>query len=204
MSRTLALTLLACVFSASTLLAQGAPAPDALAFSRGPLVDLESARWLSDRAVDRLRLRGEGMQRVSLALPAMQAALAQPPAPADGEGYERWARRLALLQGGYYTATGLWPILHMRSFEQVTGPKTDDWLVKTVGGLIAVLGGTLLASGLRDAPSRDLATVALGSAVALTAVDVIYVAQGRISRIYLLDAAVESALIAGWIVALRK
>ncbi len=204
MIRTLALTLLVCVFSTSTLLAQGAPAPEAIASSRAPLVESESGRWLSGTAADRLPLRWERPQSVSLGLHAMQSALAQSPEPSDGEGYERWARHLALLQGGYYVATGLWPILHMRSFEQVTGPKTDDWLVKTVGGLIAVLGGSLLASGLRDAPSRDLATVALGSAVALTAVDVIYVAQGRISRIYLLDAAVERTLIAGWIVALHR
>ncbi len=36
---------------------------------------------------------------------------------------------------------GLWPLLHMRSFEQVLGPKTDRWLVRTVAGL-------MLASGL--------------------------------------------------------
>ncbi|MGI9180351.1 MAG: hypothetical protein ACR2H9_07630 [Longimicrobiaceae bacterium] len=204
MSRNLPLALLFCVFSAKALVAQSTPAPEALAFPREALVEMETGRWISDRAVDRLQLRWERPQRFSLWLPKLESALAQHQEPSEGESYERWAPRLALLQGAYYTATGLWPILHMRSFEQVTGPKTDDWLVKTVGGLIAVLGGTLLTSALRDAPSRDLATVAVGSAAALTAVDVIYVAQGRISRIYLLDAAVESALIAGWIAALHK
>lgn len=39
-------------------------------------------------------------------------------------------------QGIYYVASGLWPLLHMRSFEAVTGPKRDKWLVNTVGALI--------------------------------------------------------------------
>ena len=112
-----------------------------------------------------------------------------------------WEQRLALAQGGYYVAAGLWPILHMRSFERVTGPKTDDWLVKTVGAMIAVVGGGLVYSRLRDGPSNDLQVVAVGSAAALTIVDVTYVAQGRISRIYLLDAVAELALIVGWALA---
>lgn len=121
----------------------------------------------------------------------------------ESDSYERWARRLAVVQGAYYTATGLWPILHMDSFERVTGPKTDGWLVKTVGALISVLGGGLLTSGLHGSPSRDLAAVAAGSAAALTAIDVIYVARGRISEIYLLDAAAETVLIAGWTITLN-
>ncbi len=105
---------------------------------------------------------------------------------------------LAIIQGSYYLVTGVWPILHMRSFEQVTGPKTDHWLVQTVGALIAVTGGVLLVSGLGDGPSDDLKLAAAGSAAALAAVDITFVAQGRISRIYLLDAAAEIALVIGW------
>ena len=36
----------------------------------------------------------------------------------------------------------------MRSFEAVTGPKTDRWLVKTVGAL-ALANGVAVAFGLR-------------------------------------------------------
>jgi hypothetical protein len=45
-------------------------------------------------------------------------------------------RLVGITQGTYYAATGLWPILWMRSFEAVTGPKQDHWLVKTVGALV--------------------------------------------------------------------
>ena len=46
---------------------------------------------------------------------------------------------LAMIQGAYFLATGIWPLLHLASFMRVTGPKTDRWLVKTVGALVAVL-----------------------------------------------------------------
>ncbi len=37
-------------------------------------------------------------------------------------------------QGLYYTVSGLWPLISLRTFTLVTGPKVDLWLVKTVGG----------------------------------------------------------------------
>jgi hypothetical protein len=47
----------------------------------------------------------------------------------------------ATTQAAYYLMTGLWPLFHRRSFEAVTGPKTDYWLVRTVGVLVAAIGG---------------------------------------------------------------
>lgn len=41
----------------------------------------------------------------------------------------------------FYLAAGLWPIVSLHSFEAVTGPEQDDWLVKTIGGLIAAIRG---------------------------------------------------------------
>lgn len=32
---------------------------------------------------------------------------------------------LTVLQGAYYLATGVWPLVSRRSFERVTGPRTD-------------------------------------------------------------------------------
>lgn len=198
MNRMLAPVLLCGLFSATTLLAQPAARPVS-AFT--PAVGVEHGTWRAEPQAGNLRL---GLQPGSTppAMAGVPPVLARHQAGGAGDDYERWAGRLALIQGAYYVATGLWPIIHMRSFEQVTGPKTDDWLVKTVGGLITVVGGALLVAGLRDAPSRDLAAVAVGSAAALTAVDVIYVARGRISRVYLLDAAAETVLIGGWAVTL--
>jgi hypothetical protein len=109
-------------------------------------------------------------------------------------------RTLALGQGVFYLLTGIWPLLHIRSFMAVTGPKHDVWLVKTVGTLIAVIGTVLVRAGLRPALPAEIPLLAAGSAAALTAVDVIYVTQGTIAPIYLLDAAVETVLVAAWLV----
>ena len=96
----------------------------------------------------------------------------------------------------YYLATGLWPLLDMRSFELVTGRKTDRWLVKMVGALAAANGFALAVGAARERPARETLALGLGSAFAFTAIDVVYVARRRIRPIYLGDALVELALIA--------
>jgi len=113
------------------------------------------------------------------------------------EGSEAVASGLAVAQGVFYVGTGVWPIVHLRSFEAVTGPKPEGWLVKTVGALITVVGGALLVAGLRRRVGPELKLLAAGSAASLAAVDVIYSPQ-RISPVYLLDALVEGVLVAGW------
>jgi len=109
------------------------------------------------------------------------------------------AETLAIVQGAFYVATGAWPILHMRSFEAVTGEKTDDWLVKTAGALIAVAGVAMAAAGMRRRVTPEIALMAAGSAAALAAVDVVYNRKRVISDVYLLDAVAEAALVGAWI-----
>ena len=98
-------------------------------------------------------------------------------------------------QGAYYTLTGLWPLVHMASFEAVTGPKTEDWLVRMVGLLAAVIGATLLTAGRHRQEPLAILVLAVGSATAFTAVDVWYTMRGEISRIYLADAVAEIGLV---------
>ena len=104
---------------------------------------------------------------------------------------------MALTQGIFYMATGLWPIVHLRSFERVTGPKSERWLVKAMGALIATVGTTLVI-GARERPSRALRFLGMGAAAALGGSALWYAARRRISPIYFADAALEGALIAGW------
>lgn len=106
------------------------------------------------------------------------------------------ASELALAQGLYYVLTGLWPVVHMRSFLAMSGPKTDLWLVKTVGLLIAVIGGALIAA--RGDPGAPRLILAAGAAFALAAIDIVYAVKGVISRVYLLDALVEGAFLFAW------
>ena len=111
------------------------------------------------------------------------------------------AGTLAKGQGLYYLATGVWPLVSMRTFEAVTGPKTDKWLVKTVGVLVAVIGGVLLLGGRRRRVEPETALLAAGSAAGLAVIDTVYPLRGRISKIYLLDAVVEVVLVGAWLAA---
>ncbi len=107
--------------------------------------------------------------------------------------------RLARAQGAFNVVNGVWPLLHRRSFEAVTGPKTDYWLVRTVAGLMVANG----LVQLRAAPSpdgvADARRIGIGTSAALGLVDLTCAPSGRISRVYLLDAAVEAAWIVAWL-----
>ncbi len=109
------------------------------------------------------------------------------------------SRALALAHGAFWVASGLWPIFHIRSFERVTGEKTDDWLVKTVGALLAAAGALLSISAVRGDVDEHVRALAVEMAAVLTTVDVVYVAQRRIPKIYLLDAALHTGLISMWL-----
>ena len=112
--------------------------------------------------------------------------------------------KIATAQGLIWAVSGVWPVVSMRSFLAVTGPKQDLWLVKTVGLLVSVAGAALLDAGLADRRSRDLRRIAAGSAAVLAAIDVVYVAKGRIPRVYLLDAAMELGFDAAWLAEARR
>jgi fatty acid desaturase len=109
-----------------------------------------------------------------------------------------WRRRLLALQGLYYLVTGLWPLVHLPSFEAVTGPKTDDWLVHMVGLLAMVIGAALGVAVTRDhAQAPEVVVLATGAALAFGGIDFWYALGGRISAIYLADAGIEVAFLAG-------
>ncbi|MEN9936885.1 MAG: hypothetical protein RLZZ387_3464 [Chloroflexota bacterium] len=107
-------------------------------------------------------------------------------------------RAVAVAQGIFYFVTGVWPLVHMRSFEAVTGPKTDRWLVKTAGVLITVVGAVVALAGARRRVTPEVRLLAVGSALGLTSIDVVYVARRRITPVYLLDAVAELALVGWW------
>jgi hypothetical protein len=110
---------------------------------------------------------------------------------------------LSLGQGLYYLATGIWPLISRRTFESVTGPKTDFWLVKTLGVLISVIGAVLVIAGVRRHTTIESSALAVGSAAGLAACDIVFVARRRISPVYLLDAISEIGLLGLWVAALQ-
>jgi hypothetical protein len=103
-------------------------------------------------------------------------------------------------QAIYYALTGVWSLVSIRTFQKVTGPKVDTWLVKTVGTLVLVIGGVLGMAAKKGRVTPEIALLATGSAAGLAAIDVVYASRKRISPIYLLDALAEGGLIALWAV----
>lgn len=112
-------------------------------------------------------------------------------------------RLLPLLQGLYFVGTGVWPIIDLKSFEKVSGFKVDGWLVRTFGALTAAIGGALITSAF-ERKARSSQALGLGAALSLASADMIYVANRRISRVYLLDAAIELLYGAGWLYELSQ
>jgi hypothetical protein len=107
---------------------------------------------------------------------------------------------VAWIYSVYFLVSGIWPVVHMRSFLAVTGRKTDLWLVRTVGLLITAIGLCIGVAAVEHQISLPILILAVASSGFLCLIDVIYVAKGVIAKIYLLDAAVEVVLIIAWVI----
>ena len=114
-------------------------------------------------------------------------------------GTPRLFAYLALAQSAYYVVTALWSLFHVRSFQKVTGPKTDVWLVKTVGVLVAAIGGALGVAGFRHRTTLEIGLLGAASAAGLAGIDTYYAGRRRISAVYGLDALAELAFLGCWI-----
>ena len=111
---------------------------------------------------------------------------------------------LSMAQGLYYVVTALWSIFSVDTFQKVTGPKTDVWLVKTVGVLVAAIGGALGVAGYRRTEAPEIGLLGAGSASGLAGIDTYYVAKGRIPAVYALDAVAELVFLVCWIYVLVR
>jgi hypothetical protein len=104
--------------------------------------------------------------------------------------------RIRRIQGAYYLATGVWPLIHRRSFEAISGKKSDFWLAETVGVITAAVGLTLALAGKREDASPELTLLGLGTAAGFAAVDFAHGLKRRISAVYLIDGVLQLAIIA--------
>ena len=114
------------------------------------------------------------------------------------KGHTMDSRGLAQAQGLFNLANGLWPLVSMRSFEKVLGPKAEHWLVRTVAGLMITNGVAQLRSSSIAEP-RTTRRIGLGTAATLGLIDLRYGLPGRIRRVYLLDACVQCGWIIAWL-----
>jgi hypothetical protein len=107
-------------------------------------------------------------------------------------------------QAAYYLVTGVAPFVSRRLFEAITGPKVDWWLVQTVGAVVTVMGAGFASAAARRRVTPEIRGIAAGSAAALAAVDVWFVARRRVRPTYLIDAVIEAGLLAGLARAARR
>lgn len=123
----------------------------------------------------------------------------------------KMAHAVTWVQALYYLVTGVWPLVSIRSFQAVTGRKTDHlvtgsesdhWLVMTVGVLIVAIALSLLAAAARNRIAFETVVLANAAAIGLLLIDVIYVARGAIAPIYLADAVAEVLLLGGWCISI--
>ena len=105
-------------------------------------------------------------------------------------------RTLAGLHAGYLVATGAWPLVHRRSFEALTGRKTDFWLVRTVGGLAVTCGLAMGAAVIRGRRPPEVQLLAAAQAAVFVLSD-FYAARNQ-SRIYLGDVAMQAICLPAW------
>jgi hypothetical protein len=120
------------------------------------------------------------------------------PSPSESETPTSLLETTSLVHGVYYIITGFWPLLSIRTFQIVSGPKRDLWLVKTAGTLIGVIGATLALGGRRRRVTPELSVLGIGSAVGIACIDVVYVRRGVIWPVYLAEAFLEIGLTALW------
>jgi hypothetical protein len=106
---------------------------------------------------------------------------------------------LARAHGAFNVVGGAWPLVSMRTFEWVFGPKEDHWLERTVAGLLVTAGWSQLRAGDSMEGRRHARRVGLGTACTLLAIDLYYVPIGRLRWTYLLDGAMEAAWILAWL-----
>jgi hypothetical protein len=98
------------------------------------------------------------------------------------------------VQGWFNVVGGAWPLLSLRTFEAIFGPKADRWLEYTVAGLLVTNGACQIIAARRG--ETDTARrLGGGTALTLLAIDVVFVPAGVIRWTYLIDAALE----AGWL-----
>ena len=122
----------------------------------------------------------------------------------EGSGVTELFAYLSLAQGFYYVVTALWALFSVDTFQKVTGPKTDVWLVKTVGVLVAAIGGALGVAGYRRTETPEIGLLGAGSAGGLAGIDSYYTAKGRIPPVYALDGLAELVFLGCWIYVLTR
>ena len=83
---------------------------------------------------------------------------------------------------------------------KVTGPKTDVWLVKTVGLLLAGVSVCLVVYFFMKADQSVIGTLAAVCSICLAGIDFYYAGKKVISPVYLIDGIIQVIFFIAWII----
>lgn len=108
-------------------------------------------------------------------------------------------RIIPLIQTIYYTITAVWPLLHIQSFMDVTGEKTDVWLVKTVSLLLLPYCFLLLYLTVNYKRNFIIVIAIMICCLGLAAVEGYYYFRKVIKWVYLVDAIIQMIFFGYWI-----
>src|SRR4051812_12998661 len=104
-------------------------------------------------------------------------------------------KRLTLLlsvQTFYYLTTAIWALVDIEGFMQVTGPKTDIWLVKTVAVLLLAISVSFIFNlFIHNTDHRTSITLATTCCIVLAMIDFYYSGKHIISPVYSIDGVVQ-------------
>lgn len=107
-------------------------------------------------------------------------------------------KSIFLIQGIYYVITGMWPLVHLKSFEAISGNKKDHWLVFTVGLLILSSGLVFLYGALnRENVTPEIILLSVANTLSFIFIDVYFSWKKVIRKVYLMDGLIEFLILIG-------
>lgn len=108
-------------------------------------------------------------------------------------------RFIPLIQGIYFLITGVWPLVHLKSFMEVTGPKTDIWLVQTVAVLILSYSVLFFYVAFKKRIAPVYALMGTISTFGLAIIELYYYLQGTLKWVYFIDSIIEMIFFIYWL-----
>lgn len=100
---------------------------------------------------------------------------------------------------------GAWSLLRRSHYRRVHRLRSDDWVLNAHGTWMLLVGSALLTAAARGTTSEpEVRLLGLGSALGLSANDVVGVVRREIAPIYYSDLAWEAAIAALWPLATRS
>lgn len=113
--------------------------------------------------------------------------------PSLADRRDRWRRLLLAVQGGYYVLSGLWPLVHFRSYADAVALRVNPFQAQAFGAVIIVVGGTLIEATRKEPPGPFPTMLGAATAGALTLISLWWLPRlGTISILWL-DVLVEVA-----------